>query len=137
MFKKILKESLIVILLCLAIVLILGVVFYDYMPNNKIVPNKIEQYETPNEIKEEIEEEITEENKIEQTYQVTEQDLKIYKQSHGYSTGKVDPFLKDDNNKNSNNGSNKDDNNSENNNSTENSVNPNITKPGSQNPYIK
>ena len=134
MVKSIIKEIFIVILLCVAIILVLGVVFYDSMPNNKIVPNKIEAYETPSEVKAEVEEKVLEETKIEQTYQITEQDLKVYKQNHSYSTGKVDPFLVEDTNTNTNGGNNSN-NNSNNNNgssnsSTNNSGNPNITKPG-------
>lgn len=47
------------ILICLAIALVLGVIFYDYIPNNKVLPQKI-AYETPKNVKQEIEVEITE-----------------------------------------------------------------------------
>ena len=39
MLKTVLKETCIMLLLCVAIVLILGVVFYDYIPANKAIPN--------------------------------------------------------------------------------------------------
>ena len=54
MVKTILKEVIITLLLCIAILLILSILFYDYNPLNKIVPNKI-AYSTPEEIKNEIE----------------------------------------------------------------------------------
>ena len=40
MVKIILKETIIILLICIAILLILGVLFYDYNPLNKILPNK-------------------------------------------------------------------------------------------------
>ena len=56
MVKSIIKEIIIMLLLCVAILLILGVLFYDYIPSNKVVPSKI-AYSTPENIQEEIEEE--------------------------------------------------------------------------------
>jgi uncharacterized SAM-binding protein YcdF (DUF218 family) len=41
MFKSVIKEILIMLLLCVAIVLILGVIFYNYIPTNKAIPNKL------------------------------------------------------------------------------------------------
>lgn len=41
MIKSVFKEVSIMLLICLAIVLVLGVIFYDYIPNNKVVPSKI------------------------------------------------------------------------------------------------
>ena len=64
MIKTIIKETFIMILLCVAIILILGILFYDYIPSNKVVPIK-EAYETPNNVKEEINEQITEIEKTE------------------------------------------------------------------------
>ena len=58
--KSVLKEIIIILLLCCAICLILGVVFYDYIPTNKVIPSTVEPYTTSNTIKEEINQEITE-----------------------------------------------------------------------------
>ena len=58
MIKTILKETCIMLLLCVAIVLILGVIFYDYIPANKAIPNKLATYTTPNNVQTEIEENI-------------------------------------------------------------------------------
>ena len=41
MVKSVFKEICIMLLLCIAIVLILGVIFYDSIPSNKAVPNKL------------------------------------------------------------------------------------------------
>lgn len=91
MIKTIIKETFIMILLCVAIILILGILFYDYIPSNKVVPVK-EAYETPNDVKEEVNEQITEIEKTEISYEVTEKDLKLYKQTSSYKPGKPDPF---------------------------------------------
>ena len=93
MAKAIIKEIFIMLLLCVAIVLVFGVIFYDYIPTNKAVPNKLEAYVTPENIQEEIDEEIMEMNKIEVSYEITESDLDLYKQTHSYTPGKRDPFL--------------------------------------------
>lgn len=91
MLKSIIKEIFIMLLLCIAIVLILGILFYDYIPTNRVIPIK-ESYVTPNEVKEEINEEITEIEKTEISYEITDADLNIYKQSSSYKPGKKDPF---------------------------------------------
>ena len=91
MVKSVIKEILIMLLLCIAIVLIFGLLFYDYIPTNKMIPAK-EAYITPNEVKEEINETITELEKTEISYEITDADLNIYKQSSSYKTGKKDPF---------------------------------------------
>ena len=57
MVKSIIKEIIIMLLLCVAILLILGVLFYDYIPSNKVVPGKI-AYSTPENIQEEVNEEV-------------------------------------------------------------------------------
>lgn len=92
MFKSVIKEIFIMLLLCIAIVLILGVIFYNYIPSNKAIPNKLEAYTTPENIKAEIEQEITETKQEEITYQIDSTDLKLYKSTHGYTTGKSNPF---------------------------------------------
>lgn len=91
MIKSIIKEIIIMLLLCVAILLILGVLFYDYIPSNKAIPGKI-AYSTPENIQEEINEEITQFNTTNITYSVTDADLNIYKQSNSYVPGKRDPF---------------------------------------------
>lgn len=92
MVKSIIKEIFIMLLLCVAIVLVLGVIFYDYIPANKAVPNKLATYTTPENIQAEIDEEITEMNKVEVSYEITGADLSLYKQTNSYTTGKPDPF---------------------------------------------
>ena len=43
MVKTIAKEAGIVILLIIAVALVLGILFYDYIPTNKTTPAKIEE----------------------------------------------------------------------------------------------
>lgn len=92
MFKSVIKEILIMLLLCVAIVLILGVIFYNYIPTNKAIPNKLAAYTTPENVKTEIEEEVEAAEKEEITYQIDGTDLKLYKATHVYTTGKTNPF---------------------------------------------
>lgn len=91
MIKSVIKEIVIILLLSITIVLLLGILFYEYIPINKVIPEK-EAYITPEEVKNEIEEEIIESEKVEVTYEVTDSDLNIYKQSGSYLAGKSDPF---------------------------------------------
>ena len=92
MLKSVFKEIVIILLLAIAILLILGILFYDYIPINRVIPER-EAYTTPNEVREEIDEAITETEKVEVTYEVTDSDLNIYKQEGSYSEGKANPFL--------------------------------------------
>ncbi|MBR1802489.1 MAG: hypothetical protein IJ777_00705 [Clostridia bacterium] len=92
MAKAVIKEICIMLLLCIAILLILGVIFYEYIPSNKAVPNKLATYATPENVQSEINEKVTELEKPEETYEITSSDLNLYKQSHSYTSGKVNPF---------------------------------------------
>ena len=53
MAKKVIKEIIIVLLLCLAIILVLGVLLYEYVPSNKMIPDKV-SYTTPQAVQEEL-----------------------------------------------------------------------------------
>ncbi len=110
--KKIFKEAIITILMCIAICLILAIIFYEYMPTTKIVPSGVEKYSTPETIKDEIEQttvDYTNTTVQNITFEITDTDLKIYKNSGSYSTGKANPFVAssaDVSNDNNNNGEN-------------------------------
>lgn len=92
MFKTVFKEIVIMILLCIAIALIIGVIFYNYIPNNKAIPNKLSAYTTPENVQKEIEQKIVEAEQEEVSYQIDGADLSLYKQTNGYTTGKINPF---------------------------------------------
>ena len=117
MLKSVIKEIFIILLLSIAILLVLGILFYDYIPINRVVPER-EAYTTPNEVKNEISEDIAESEKIEVTYEVTDADLNIYKQTGSYTEGKSNPFsLESTTDENNTNDGNSDQNTNENNNS--------------------
>jgi hypothetical protein len=91
--KTFFKEFIIVLLLILAILLVLGVLLYDYIPMNKVVP-QIEQYETPENIKEELNETVDDSDTTMTSivYEINESDLKLYEKSNDYQKGNVNPF---------------------------------------------
>ncbi len=90
MAKTVLKEIIIILLLCLAIILILGILLYEYVPIAKVIPEEV-SYTTP----ENIQKEISEEDKVEPviyTYEVQSEDLNAYKRIQEYQPGKANPF---------------------------------------------
>lgn len=92
MIKTIIKEIGIGVLLLLAIFLVLGIVFYDYIPNNKTVPIKIQAYSMPEDIKEDLDKAIPDEQRIVKTYSIDNTDLDIYEATNDYDKGKPNPF---------------------------------------------
>lgn len=92
MAKTILKETAIVLLLLVVIGLILAIVFYNYLPNNKTIPAKVEAYYLPKEIKIELESDIQSEQDIVRTYYIDSSDLDLYESTKEYNKGKVNPF---------------------------------------------
>ena len=93
MAKSIIKELIIVLLLCLAIILVLGILLYEYVPVSKTIPNEV-SYTTPEEVKEEL---LTssdvDENQIVMTYEIDSTDLNNYKKIQNYKPGKANPDL--------------------------------------------
>jgi len=90
--KAIFKEIIIILLLCLAICLVLAVLFYNYIPINKVIPSNVEAYKTSETIKNEISEEIVEYPKQNIVFEITDSDLTLYKQTQSYEPGKSNPF---------------------------------------------
>ena len=93
--KRFLKELMITVLLCIALVLILAVIFYDYIPINKAIPEPVDYTmpESLSEVKEELKNAVQdEEDKIIVTYEIDDSDLSGYKKQGSYKEGKVDPF---------------------------------------------
>lgn len=93
MAKSIFKEIIIFLLLLVAIILILGILFYNYIPNNKTVPVALKQYQLSEEAQEELKETMsqTSEN-IVKTYSIGDTDLSVYETAKDYNKGKVNPF---------------------------------------------
>ena len=93
MAKIIIKEMGIVLLLLVAIALVLGIIFYDYIPNNKTLPTKVEAYAFPEDINKELNASIDNlEQNIVRTYYIDSDDLNLYESTNDYNKGKVNPF---------------------------------------------
>ena len=92
MAKKMIKEMMIMLLLMLAIILILGVLLYEYVPSNKIIPNAL-SYTTPEAVQKELSKsEDVENDQIILTYSVDSTDLDNYERINTYVPGKANPF---------------------------------------------
>ena len=92
MAKTIIKELIIVLLLCLAIILLIGILFYEYIPMGKTLPNPV-SYTTPENVKQELAETTgVDEEQVIMTYEVDEDDLYNYRRVQDYKPGKANPF---------------------------------------------
>lgn len=92
MAKSIIKEIIIILLLSLAIILVLGILLYEYVPTNKTIPNS-SSYTTPEEVKQELlASDEVDENQIVMTYEINSSDLNNYRRIQDYKPGKANPF---------------------------------------------
>ena len=92
MAKKVIKEIIIMLLLCLAIILILGVLLYEYVPSNKIIPDEV-SYTKPEAVQEELSKsEDVDNDEVILTYSVDSTDLDNYERINTYVPGKPNPF---------------------------------------------
>lgn len=91
MNKSIAKEIIIALLLCLAILLVLSVLLYSYIPNNKVMPELV-SYTTPEEAKEILKEAQADTSKVIMTYEVNGNELSTAQKNNSYNAGKVNPF---------------------------------------------
>ena len=92
MSKTIIKEIIIMLLLCLAIILLLGILLYEYVPMKKTVPNEV-AYTTPENVKKDLAEtQKIDDSDIVMTYEVNSNDLANYKKIQNYRPGKANPF---------------------------------------------
>lgn len=86
------KEIIISLLVCLLVLIVLSFVFYNFIPNNKVIPEKIE-YQASDEIKKELNSEVdNSSDKIIKTYEITASDLEQYQKNKEYNPGKTNPF---------------------------------------------
>lgn len=91
MVKSVIKEIIIVLLLIVAVILAMGVLFYNYIPSNKYVP-PVTTYKTAESVEKELGEQITEDETVLVTYEITSEDLKNLQKTHVYDPGKANPF---------------------------------------------
>lgn len=91
MVKSVIKEIIIILLLIVAVVLALGVLFYNYIPSNKTVP-QVQTYRTAESVEKELKEQVTEDETVLVTYEITTDDLKNLQRTQQYVGGKANPF---------------------------------------------
>ena len=90
--SKIIKEVIIMLIICLIAMLLFAILLYDYVPNRKVVA-EVTQYTTSQETQNLLADNIdSEENEVVLTYEVTSQDLSSYEVSNEYVPGKANPF---------------------------------------------
>ena len=89
MSKSIIKEIIIILLLCLAIIVVLGLLLYDYVPMAKVVPEPV-SYTTPEDVLVQAGE--VDDNQVIMTYEVNSSDLNNYEKIKNYNPGKANPF---------------------------------------------
>ena len=92
MAKVIIRETIIALLVCLAVLIILSVVLYNYIPSNKIVPESVE-YTPSKEIKSQLDSAVEDNSdEIIMTYEITATDLDNFEKTNEYNPGKANPF---------------------------------------------
>ena len=132
--SKIIKEIIIMLLVCLITMLILAIGLYKYIPNRKAVPEVV-TYTASEDVKDLLEDNIDKKSDSDDvilTYEVTASDLTGYQSINTYVPGKSNPFAAassstsndGNNNSSSNNGDSSSDN-SQNNQTNNEQKNPN------------
>lgn len=92
MAKVIIRETIIALLVCLAVLVILSVVLYNYIPSNKVVPETVE-YSPSKEIQAQLKANVEDNSEeILMTYEITASDLDNFEKTNEYNPGKVNPF---------------------------------------------
>ena len=92
MAKNVIKEIIILLLLCLAIILLLGILLYEYAPMSKTVPNPV-SYTTPEDVQQELASSSDVDNsQVIMTYEVDSTDLNNFERINYYQPGKANPF---------------------------------------------
>ncbi len=92
MIKTIVRETTIILLIILAIILTLCVLLYDYVPTDVQVP-ETKTYATSANIQEELASDIAAETtSVVLTYEIDGTDLNNYERIKEYEPGKVNPF---------------------------------------------
>ena len=92
MTKVIIREIIIALLVCLAIMLLLSVGLYNFIPSNKVIP-EVEEYSPSQDIQAQLNAVVEDDsNDIIKTYEITAQDLENYQKTNDYKQGKSNPF---------------------------------------------
>lgn len=89
---KIIKEIIIMLLICLVGILLFAVIFYRYIPNRKIVA-EVAEYKASDEVEQLLQDSVDQDdNEVVLTYSVTSSDLSNYEATNNYNPGKANPF---------------------------------------------
>lgn len=92
MTKTVIREIIIALLVCLAILLLLCVALYNFIPSNKVIPEKV-QYTPTKEIQDQLNSTVEDSSEeIIMTYEVTANDLDNFEKKNQYNPGKANPF---------------------------------------------
>ena len=92
MTKVIIRETIIALLVCLAVLIILSIVLYNYIPSNKVIPESVE-YTPSREIQSQLNAAVEDNSdEIIMTYEITANDLDKFERTNEYNPGKVNPF---------------------------------------------
>lgn len=92
--KNFSKQFVITLLTIVAIGLLLAIIFYGFIPSNKVIPAKVTAYATPENVASEIKNDVTEKEfkTKNEVYEVTDSDLELYQSKQSYNPGKSNPF---------------------------------------------
>lgn len=91
---KVIKEIIIMLLVCLLTMLIFAIALYKYIPNRKVVPEVV-TYTASEDVQDLLEDNIDQKNDNDDvilTYEVTASDLRGYQNTNTYVPGKSNPF---------------------------------------------
>ena len=95
MAKSVIKEIIIALLLCLAIILVLGILLYEYIPITKSVPDEV-KYTVSSDVEQQKTEirslEADDEYSSGSTDSIDSEDLNNYRRVQDYVPGKANPF---------------------------------------------
>ena len=91
---KVIKEIIIMLLVCLVAMLALAIALYQYIPGKKVVP-VISKYQASEQVQDLLEDNIDQKNdndRVILTYEVTKGELSGYQVTNDYIPGKSNPF---------------------------------------------
>ena len=90
---KVIKEIIIMLIVCLIGLIATSVILYDYRLSKKVIP-AVEEYSATDEVAELLTDNVDskENEQVILTYEVTSKDLKDYEKTNDYVPGKANPF---------------------------------------------
>ena len=90
---KVIKEIIIMLLICLVLMLLFAILFYEYIPSRKVVA-EITTYQANDETQQLLSDTIDSQKneKPIYTYEVTSSELKGFEKTNEYVPGKANPF---------------------------------------------